>query len=90
MKIIRKQPQKQLGFDLIIISLVFHLITVVIIFQILLTTKNFDPKTDFTRKIFWFKKDVDTMKCSVKKIKAQKSFGPKNFWLILLKKCCQN
>ena len=31
----------------VVVRVVFNLIVVVIIFQISLTTKNFDPKTDF-------------------------------------------
>ena len=70
----------------VVVRVVLDLIFVVIIFQISLTTKIFDPKTDFFWKFFQLLKDVDTIKCWVKWIKVYKKFGPQKF--VDPKKCC--
>ena len=70
----------------VVVRVVLALIFVVIIFQISLTTKIFDPKTDFFWKFFQLLKDVDTIKCWVKWIKVYKKFGPQKF--VDPKKCC--
>ena len=69
---------------------VFDLI-VVVIFQISLTTKNFEEKTDFIPKNL-AQKQCCYNKILDQKIKVQKSFGPQKFWLQkkIPKYFCQN
>ena len=64
----------------VVVRDVFDLIVVVIIFQISLTTKNFEAKTDFIQKKLaqkqcWYNKMLGQT------IKVQKCFGPQKIWL---------
>ena len=61
---------------IVVVRDVFDLIVVVIIFQISLTTKNFEAKTDFIPQKNWLKNNVDTIKCLVKQLMFKQSFGP--------------